>query len=1039
MIEYKNILRLCMKKNLKLISLAAVIAFCSALSFPLSSVVEVAFASSSKSVKEVLPSVYGLLFDNNLLFDDDNNDCAVRQACYDIVYVRYPDRDGGIDEFISIPQGERPYTLAIGADLMLLKKDGSEELLVDCTDCSVMDPTISFDGTTVYYSLNTQFRPDGQSGQDSFHSYIYKIDLTDPSYRPVRLTFDDGFDSINYAGNRQANGLIKAFHDQGDLREIRDMAPTPLADGRIMFTSNRSALTAFRPGTNAHSQSSVQQLYIVDDHDGTAVTNALSNLHRVETGNIHLVQHPMQLKDGRILFSTWQAIGVKFRYAMTTLFTVHPDGSNLQQFTEPHDDHRNVDHFISQLDNEDVVWGYYYPSFDYGFGVIMRAPLDPAGADFIRAVDTSVSFREFERVGAVNLTPHTTPADVPAPNQSGKYSMPSATVDGGLLVAYSKGYVNHFDAACRAIQGVRPNRCERLRSGIYLMTNATGSSNRFANQSDLIQDPDAQLIKIKDDDGFNEIWPRPVLSYNDIYGVAHPAILKDLRQQQPDSTLLAAGEAAGLVGTSSMYNREPLDEQNPDPFQTSTSRELADDNWLKQGADAGVFSNADIHGVRIVATPPKPFTSIISRFDPGNDRWESITRHLQDIRNERVVARYGSAHGERWEILGEFPVRKSGAVITDRLGDPDTSWRAKVPSDTPFLLQTIDENGMTLVSELTWRAVKSGEERTDCGGCHAHSTDVETLDFATTAAGNSRPISGISGLDEQPQVVAEHLWDLTLNQVPLLDEDGVQFKAGHSYGVEFNRDVKPILEAKCASCHTSGGNAELMILDGSGGQDAWSVISETGNFNLPQISRYIRTPQARQSLLVWVAWEERLDGRTNQTRNDDIDYPNDHPAIGLSDEDKRTIARWVDLGSPIDFPQTDGFGYTDDYQLPIVNIFTPTAGNNGNSILRAGFNDAKSGLDYSSLDVRYVAMNGAVTTALSQLENATDFEQALAQVRQLIVNASIPVTINVGNDIDAKHVLTKNLPLVTGEYLLFISIKDMVGNTGTASRRFSVN
>ena len=49
---------------------------------------------------------------------------------------------------------------------------------------------------------------------------------------------------------------------------------------------------------------------------------------------------------------------------MTALFTVNPDGSNLQQFTEPHDHHKNVEHFVTQLPDEQVVAGNYYPSFD---------------------------------------------------------------------------------------------------------------------------------------------------------------------------------------------------------------------------------------------------------------------------------------------------------------------------------------------------------------------------------------------------------------------------------------------------------------------------------------------------------------------------------------------------------------------------------------------------------------------------------------------------------------------------------------------------
>jgi hypothetical protein len=380
-----------------------------------------------------------------------------------------------------------------------------------------------------------------------------------------------------------------------------------------------------------------------------------------------------------------------------------------------------------------------------------------------------------------------------------------------------------------------------------------------------------------------------------------------------------------------------------------------------------------------------------------------------------VVARYGSYHGERWEILGEFPVKK--ADVTDGQGNPDTSWQAKIPADTPTFIQTIDKKGMTLVSEITWRALKSGEQRTDCGGCHAHS--VEPLDFNTTEAGKNKPIAGITGVNSADERVKDGIWDLTLNAIPLLDATGVTFEPGYSYGVEFNRDVVPILNKRCVSCHTAGGTGNMFILDGSGGRDAWSVISEDGKYADPQRSKYIRIPQARQSLFVWAAWGERLDGRTNAERDKDVDYPGEgdpadpHKAMAITDKEKRTLARWVDLGGPIDFPETHGFGYTDDYQLPVVNVYTPYAGdNNAGTQLKVGFADAKSGLDWSTLSVSYQALGDGV-------------EKAIA--------------INPGTDVNAKNILTLNLPLTAGEYIITVSINDMSGNTGIVTRRFKIS
>ncbi len=959
-------------------------------------------------------------------------------VCYDIIYVRYPiaDTPGGR---VALPAGEKPYILKAGADLMLLKEGGAEIVLVDCTDCSVMDPFISYDGRTVYYSYNVFLtsQPFGPYG-DNFESWIYKIHLEGHpdfnNYQPIRLTYDDGFDSVQFKANQDVNGDIKdTNHDQARYRAIRDMGPVPLADGRLLFTSNRSALTAFHPGTDAVVDGSVQQLYLMDDHDGTAVTRELANIQRLETGNIHIVQHPMQLKDGRILFSTWQDIGTKvdilnFLYATMPLFTVHPDGSNLKQFTEPHDHHKNVEHFISQLSDGQVVWGQYYPRQE-GFGIIMRAPVSSEAPEFLRGTidqrfphggQYKVSFREFDRVGTVTITPHTDPGDKLAPDSSGKYSMPSATLSGGLLVAYSIGTVNQTGFVCEPT-----GSCESLKSGIYLIPNASGDESNF------ITDPVQQLIRVKDDPNYNEIWPRAVLSYGDIYGISKPDILNDLTKSAPDDNRLLPGEANAILGSSSLYNREALNENDPDPFHSVNTREFTDGNWTVQGTDAGVFTNDDIYGVRIIATPPKPYTDPINKFTEG-PIWNSISQHLQDDRLEYVVARYGSDHSERWEILGEFPVKKQ---VLDEQSNPDTSWLAKIPADTPTFIQTIDDKGMTLTSELAWRALKSGEKRADCGGCHAHS--IAPLDLATTEAGKGQPIVNITGVNSTDPEVKDGVWDLTLNKIPLLNDTGVTFKPGYSYGVEFNRDIVPILNNRCVSCHQAGQSGSMFILN----NDPWSVIAQTGDFgtNAVQVSRYIRMPQARQSLLVWAAWGERLDGRTNGARTDDIDFPG-HPAIpGITDEEKRTIARWVDLGSPIDFPVTDGVGYTDDYQQPVVNIYTPHLGGNTVTELKVGFNDAKSGIDWNTLSVKYFEIDPGFVSQMPDPATIVDIDAALATLKQFIASVEQPIAINVTQDVSAKNILTKNLALGSGEYVLTVSVNDMTGNTGIAYRRFKIN
>ena len=70
---------------------------------------------------------------------------------YDIVYVRQP-RFGDLQN-TTWPEIFHPGRIDPGADLMLLHPDGSEEVLVDCTVCSVTDPMVDFQAQWVYYSL----------------------------------------------------------------------------------------------------------------------------------------------------------------------------------------------------------------------------------------------------------------------------------------------------------------------------------------------------------------------------------------------------------------------------------------------------------------------------------------------------------------------------------------------------------------------------------------------------------------------------------------------------------------------------------------------------------------------------------------------------------------------------------------------------------------------------------------------------------------------------------------------------------------------
>lgn len=197
--------------------------------------------------------------------------------------------------------------------------------------------------------------------------------------------------------------------------------------------------------------------------------------------------------------------------------------------------------------------------------------------------------------------------------------------------------------------------------------------------------------------------------------------------------------------------------------------------------------------------------------------------------------------------------------------------------------------------------------------------------------------------------------------------------------------------------------------------------------------RFTLHPQVAiaRSLLVWKIFGERLDGFSNDDHPSepesgagffalkgekvdtqknrhayDLDYlgsampppdalagksrgPDGQPikVEPLSDEDRRTIVRWIDLGCPIDFdfdpahPEQRGLGWMLDDNRPILTLTSPQPGNNGPlTRILIGMHDYDSGLDLDSLDVR---VDFVINHVAANENLATNFQQKSQGVWEL--------------------------------------------------------
>lgn len=977
---------------------------------------------------------------------------------YDIAYVRTPRR--GDKEGSNWAEIAHPGQMDARGDLMLLHPDGSEERLVEGgPDGSVADPAVSFDGQWIYYAhLRGLGEGSAGRGPTQKRADIFKIHVK--SRQIVRLT------QQTFTPN---TGVGSLDYEYG----VFNLGPFPIPDNRLVFVSNRNAFKSPK-----HEWPALQ-LFVMDD-DGR-------NVELIGQLNVGMALHPICLVDGRILFSSLESQGLRAGIHWG-LWSIHPDGTNwgpVLSALVPGEGAPNAVHFQTQLSDGHIVAEEYYNQNNSGFGAYLKIPIVPperypqfgpawtgdprnTALRFGRFFNAKGIYerRPFSPVGIESFTPFSNNGEGPSGPAVlgkadslavGKVTHPSGAPDNHLLTVWSPGPVNHQYQLFPMPDG-----------GIYLIKSGKA-----------IDEP-GQMRLIRNDPKFNEQWPRAVVPYRRIYGVDQPSRLAPLANDGRLSPELPEGTPYALVGTASLYKRESYPGgrvpdgtvtatfpgghdgngyQGLDPFNTAENG--ASLNWVNQGADAGRYSNDDIHAVRILA------------MEPTSERGRSTGPQFFSHANEQL------------RILGEIPVRKftGDRQPTDPDGNPDTSFLAKIPADTVFTFQTLDRNGMVLNMAQTWHQLRPGEVRTNCGGCHAHSQ--KPTEFSKTAA--ARKDYTIFDLTKQTPLLTSHPLDTSGRRWDSDGTTGLRYEPTIK-NVEYFRDVKPILDRSCTACHSKrisepAGNLVLddydpihvdnlgdvpgtyyrLALD-SGARFGYKPV--IGAWRQTNASRYIRKFQSRRSLMIWKIFGHRTDGWSNddfptervpgdprtlelkgmpvadtpQNRNRaDLDFRGSvmPPAAAiagtyvgqdgrpvkvapLTDEDRLTIVRWIDLGCPIDLDgnatATRGKGWMFDEARPTVTLTSPRHGTNPPlSRVLVGMVDYYTGLDMRSFQV----------TTSFPVDGARAGQNLASQFRQ------------VSDGVWELKLATPIQQLASGS--ISVSIMDRQGNVTRIERQFSVS
>ena len=993
---------------------------------------------------------------------------------YDIVYVRGKRRADGKEARWA--EFSKPTMMEPGADLMLLHPDGREELLVSGEHGSVMDPYVSFDGESVFYA---KFVDAKHTGAD-----LYKIHV--PSREITRLTdqtFTPNTGAAPWSSDLRKSEPTKSSLNYG----VYNLGPCPIPGGKLMFTSNRNAHVPPRgyprytlqlflmddDGSNVEQVGYINiacALHPVILRDGRVLFSTLESqgihnsimwgiwsihpdgtnwapvISAFENGGAPSGYHfQSQLSDGQIIIEKYynqnqKGFGTLFKLPETPPPGTPPFGPGNRN------DDRNQVRFV-HVNGRDQVHA---------------VPFSPAGMELI----TPWIFWQDNPSYPSVLDDQNSP-------RIGKVTHPCGAPDNHLLVGWTLGPIGGSAGAVRDFMVPK-----QMDSGICLIrdgktTRQPGDMLLIKNDPQYNEQWPRPLVPYQRIYGVKE--PKQLVHRNDGSKSKHLPEGTPFGLVGTSSLYKRESAPAGVVPAGSVTAVVPISK----PKQSWNNNWKT--NWALQGSDAGLYDNSDIHAIRIVAQEPR--TDIAGRGRGGRPLYANHAMERLRILGEIPVRKFGA--GKASDSIDGQPVDPDGQPDTsflakipadqaftfqliDKLGMTLTSaqtWHQLRPGEVRYDCggchahsQQPTDFSLTMaarpdykVFDLTSRTPLLTDKSRDESRRTWDKDNHTGLRYADTAVVNVEYHRDIKPILER-SCIACHTHKSDAPPAGLvLDDD--HLGTTNAFGHDAGPDV-PVPHAyfRLAS---------------------WKRYTQprVGEMVMPHAaSRYITKFQSRRSLLAWKIHGRRLDGYHNDDyptitkvgdptslrhkgeRVADVDYGNEKalsdyirryvidndfsgsimpPAEAvmsgkvqpLSDEDRRTIVRWIDLGCPIDVdlnyeamnPGSRSYGWMGDDQRPTLTLTQPTTGANPPlTRILVGMTDAFTGLDLDSLTVTADFEIDGIAAGTNLADRFQSLDDGRRQMK-----LSRPIT-------------------KLKQAKLNVSIKDHQGNISRIARRFSV-
>jgi hypothetical protein len=496
-----------------------------------------------------------------------------------------------------------------------------------------------------------------------------------------------------------------------------DVDPAYLPGGRgFVFASNRQ--------TTTKTQALGQTYYALDEYERERVLNlhVMNNdggaIEQISVNQSH-DRNPVVLADGNIMFSRWEHVGERNRFA---IFTVKPDGTNMF-----------------------VKYGAHSP----GNSFLHPREMDPNGPDKGHVISSLMSLSGTREGGSLmkidiaNYSEQNTPANKSVPAQGGQKSItPQALEDGRGLSRFGRITTPYplWDGTNRILVSYRP--CEVTRNGVVVSC-ATLTADEIARlesdrtmaqeAADPVQDnvpPPYGVYMFNPADGtFLPVATPPAgFMYTDPIPLQSRAEPNTPPPAERDAALSARGKA--MLSVRSIYDTDGLDRMGDSVIAAAD---------LPPGCTTGIAKTA--------ATDPTDTRTLIADLnkikDPADPAYRCAPARF--IRAVRAVAPQAGSMGMR-EAIGETEFEPQ-QILGYAPIEPDGSFKLEVPADVPLALAVIDAKGRALQTHLNWIQVRPGELRT-CDGCHSPRRGAAINSGATV---NNMPASLRAALRTQHQ------------------------------------------------------------------------------------------------------------------------------------------------------------------------------------------------------------------------------------------------------------------------------------------------